>query len=88
MKLIAQIPGWSLYDRLSPSGGWISLKLVASGKLPKRHWWLGFNGTRMSRNRDAELLEQHQPDIYAWVVHSLSGLAQHRLAEPAPQTDL
>ena len=27
MKLIAQIPGWSLYDRLSPSGGWISLKL-------------------------------------------------------------
>ena len=49
MKLIAQIPGWSLYDRLSPSGGWISLKLVASGKLPKRHWWLGFNGTRMSR---------------------------------------
>ena len=39
-------------------------------------------------NRDAELLEQHQPDIYAWVVHSLSGLAQHRLAEPAPQTDL
>ena len=35
----------------------------ASGKLPKRHWWLGFNGTRMSRNRDAELLEQHQPEI-------------------------
>ena len=63
MKLIAQIPGWSLYDRLSPNGGWISLKLVASGKLPKRHWWLGFNGTRMSRNRDAELLEQHQPEI-------------------------
>jgi len=27
VKLIAQIPGWSLYDRLSPSGGWISLKL-------------------------------------------------------------
>jgi hypothetical protein len=82
MKLIAQIPGWSLYDRPSPSGGWIGLKLVASGKLPKRNWWLGFNGTRLSRSRDAGLLEQHQPDIHAWVVRSLSGLVQHRHTEP------
>jgi len=84
MKLIAQIPGWSLYDRLAPGEGWISLKLVGSSKLTKRSWWFGFNGTRMSRNRDVALLEQHQPDIYAWVVRSLSGLAQRRQTEPAP----
>ena len=30
MKLIAQTPGSSLYDRLVPSSGWISLKLVAA----------------------------------------------------------
>jgi hypothetical protein len=29
----------------------------------------------MSRNRDAALLEQHHPDIYAWVFRSLSGIA-------------
>jgi hypothetical protein len=63
VKLIAQTPGWSLYDRLVPGEGWINLKLVGSGTLPKRNWWLGFNGTRLLRSRDAGLLEQHQPDI-------------------------
>jgi hypothetical protein len=76
MRLIAQIPGWSLYDRDAGSNGWTSLKLEAPGRRPKRSWWLGFNGGRLARNHDAALLERHQPDIYAWVLRTLAALTE------------
>jgi hypothetical protein len=75
MKLIAQIPGWRLYDRPTPGEGWINYKL-ASGKLPKHTWWLGFNGTRMARNREPRSSNSTNP-ISTRVVRSLSGLARH-----------
>ena len=73
MKLIAQTSTWRLCDRQVSRDGWTNFRLVSTtGGLPKRSWWLGWNGGRLARNRDAGLLEQHHPEIHAWVIHVLS----------------
>jgi len=50
---------------------WYSYKLVCpkrpGGKTTKRNWWLGWNGERLARNKDAAQLAKHFPDIYEQV---------------------
>lgn len=56
----------------SSANGWRSIKLVHDGNAPKRNWWLGWNGERLSRNADTRLLATHQPQIHDWVISILS----------------
>ena len=67
---------WTLYA--VPSIGtapWSGIKLqfrpVRRRDRPKHNWWLNWNGERLARNRDASLLEQYNPEIYAWILGSL-----------------
>jgi len=50
---------------------WYSYKLACpkrpGGRTTKKSWWLGWNGERLARNRDAGLLAKHFPDIYEQV---------------------
>jgi hypothetical protein len=63
---------FKLYRRPHRSNdSWISLKLIRPlGK--KRNWWLGWNGERLAKNHDAMLLFKHEPEIYQWVINTLS----------------
>ncbi len=58
------------------SGDWRSLYLrlkqePASGRT-KRVWWLGWNGHRLSRNRDVVHLMAQHPGMHRWVIEVLS----------------
>jgi len=46
---------------------YMRLKKPAKSVQVKRAWWLGWNGERLSRCRDAKLLKAHRPEIYQWV---------------------
>jgi hypothetical protein len=61
----------SLVRYLIEEGGRCArLKLIRPlGK--KRNWWLGWNGERLAKNRDAVLLFKHEPEIYQWVINIL-----------------
>ena len=73
-KLVAARDAFGLFDRGKPNGCWQHFKLVyARSDLPKRNWWLAWNGERLAHNRDAGLLAEHQPDVYDWVVAVLAG---------------
>jgi hypothetical protein len=71
---IGQRPeGWILYCR-HQSEEWINLKLVSTNgrgirkeRNRKRNWWLAWNGERLANNTDAGKLNEHHPEIYAWV---------------------
>jgi len=74
LKLIATRPGgWSLFE-YSSTPDWLNLKLVCDShhKMPKRNWWFGWNGARLSDKRDTRLLSEHWPEIHVWVVEVLS----------------
>jgi len=63
-----------LLERLNDSSPpWQSLKLVASAaaRLKKYNWYLGWNGSRLARNHGGEVLAQHYPEIYNWVLAKL-----------------
>jgi hypothetical protein len=56
---------------------WLNLKLELrkpgrKGRREKRNWWLGWNGKRLARSSDAALLEKHEPEIYQWVIETLT----------------
>jgi hypothetical protein len=95
-RIVAERPGWALYDRQHPSNGWRNFKLVAAtpkGKARararrKRSWWLGFNGERLARNIDAGLLALHQPQIHRWVLDELRSFNPQCLVEPRSQPKL
>jgi hypothetical protein len=70
--LIAETdPAWRLYHRpWADKGAWRSLYLrrnVRKGSAPKTTFWLGWNGSRLKRCRDAHILTLYHPDIYSWV---------------------
>jgi hypothetical protein len=88
MRIIAERPGWALYDRQRSSNGWRSLKLVAFERRHKGSWYFGFNGERLSRSTDADLLAEHEPEIYQWVLDELRRLNPQRLVEPRSQPKL
>lgn len=77
---IAAIMGeWSLRTTSGARGNWRQFKLVATTtrSMPKRCYWLGWNGKRMAKSHDAGLLAQYQPTIYAWVVEKLARAYPH-----------
>jgi hypothetical protein len=64
--------GFTLFERPAcHKNGWLSLKLIASGRRRKRNWWLGWNGDRLARNSDAGRLQDQEPEIYDWVIAAL-----------------
>lgn len=71
--LIAETaPGWSLYHRaFADKTPWRSLYLRRTGRrrdgVPKHSYWLSWNGERLARSRDAGILLEHNPDVFAWV---------------------
>jgi hypothetical protein len=56
--------------------GWTNFKLElhSDKNWPKKNWWLAWNGQRLSRTKDAYLLERHQPEIYEWVIDVCKGM--------------
>jgi hypothetical protein len=71
MKLIAEQPGWQLFERHS-SDEWRSFKLVGPPCRRKRNWWLGHNGERFARNHDTGHLAEHLPVILDWVASAIA----------------
>ncbi len=75
--LIGSHEEWRLYHRYTKTkNGWHSLYLarlqgLGMPRLKKGRYWLGWNGDRLARNRDAGLLEEHHPDIAEWVRETL-----------------
>ena len=69
-RILASANEWVLFDTGKGADGWRDLKLESRrrGKIPKRNWWFGFNGDRLSGSRDAKLLEEHQPAALRWVL--------------------
>ena len=73
--------GFVLYERPSKiSTEWRSFKLEK--RVPgrrkwgtKRNWWIGWNGERLSRNRDVGIMAQYDPELMAWVVETLRELS-------------
>jgi hypothetical protein len=82
MILIAETPGWKLYQR-HVSKGWRNLKLVKAGQLNPggktgRHtWWLSHNGERFARNGCAKHLAEEHSNIHDWVTSVLNQSAKH-----------
>jgi len=65
--------GFTLFERPADNGnGWLSLKLVASERRKKRNWWFGWNGKRFSKTKDTKLLQEHELEIYEWVLAALA----------------
>jgi len=69
-QILASANEWVLFDTGKGANGWRSLKLKlrGRGKIPKRNWWIGFNGERFARNHDLGVLARHNPDVLAWVL--------------------
>jgi hypothetical protein len=64
--------GFRLIEHIDKSrDGWRSLKLTCR-RGRKRNWWLGWNGTRMARNADAAKLNERHPDVYGWVIDTMT----------------
>lgn len=61
---VAEFDGFELYHTSASTPEWANLKLVKLDRNgPKHAWWLAWNGERLARNKDAGLLEQHNPEI-------------------------
>ena len=74
MRLIGKVGEFELFEsKPASTDGWRSLRLIrtGNGKFRKRSWWLGWNGERLSENRDAKILEEHYPEIYAAVIEAI-----------------
>lgn len=71
-ELVAENRGWRLFDLGKSPGGWSSLKLVSKVRRPKGNFWLGWNGQRLSKSKDAALLEANHPEVFDWVVDRLT----------------
>ena len=71
-ELVAENRGWRLFDLGKSPGGWSSLKLVSKVRRPKGSFWLGWNGQRLSKSKDAALLEANHPEVFDWVVDRLT----------------
>jgi hypothetical protein len=67
---------YEMIDRASPP--WRNFRLINIGVhfrdlAQRRAWRFGFNGKRLSRNKDTMALAQHLPGIEQWVISLLSG---------------
>ena len=76
LKEVASRDGFTLYELPDGANGWKNLKLVKHepGRRKwgtKRNWWLGWNGERLARKRDAEILAKYNPELEAWVIETL-----------------
>ncbi len=53
------------------AGGWktfnLQIKHPSKNRKIKRSWWFGWNGERLSKNKDMGLLNNHKPKVYQWV---------------------
>jgi hypothetical protein len=73
MREIARTAGFVLFE-YSSADGWRNLKLARSPQVRgiKSNWWLGWNGERLSRKRDARVLEEDEPEVFSWLVTVLT----------------
>jgi hypothetical protein len=69
-KLLAERDGWELRVKLRPStGGWHNFVLVApESETRKRKYYGGWNGERLAQSYDMDILLEHVPSIYRWLV--------------------
>lgn len=74
-----KINEWNLTER-NRLNGWIGFKLVApwpakgGRNARKANFWFGWNGERMSQNRDVRLLAEHHPEIHSSLLMKLQGI--------------
>ena len=65
--------GWELRAKAGGGKGWSNFALVApAGETQKRKYYGGWNGERLARNRDMDILSEHLPHIYEWLVKILA----------------
>lgn len=61
--------GWQLYERAASSPPWRSLKLTSTTRhRGSANYWLGWNGQRLARNKEAQRRQEQRPELYAGVV--------------------
>ena len=68
--------GWTLYEILFDEvdvAKWINCKLIHSGRRGKANYWFGWDipNARFSRRRDIDILLEHDPAVYAWLLTKL-----------------
>lgn len=64
-------PDWLVFIRPATDSDWMSVKVVADGRaVGKANYWLGWNGSRFSRQADLVLL-MDRPKVLQGVEHLL-----------------
>jgi len=74
---IAQIEDdvrWLVFVKDSPDSEWVTVKLVADGRVPfKANYWLGWNGRRFSQQQDTFAIMQRRPELLKAVQRMVEG---------------
>ncbi len=86
-SIVAETDHYQLLDLGNDSRlGFRQFKLVSKQPMHKANWWLGWNGERLARSHDVRFLHEHNPEVYDWVVSTLTefkkGIEQSTQAEP------
>jgi hypothetical protein len=67
--LVAKHPnGFLLFEmRRQRPLTWFGFRLFAPDRGQKQTWYLGWNGKRLAKNHDTDLLHKHEPEVFNWV---------------------
>jgi len=72
--VIEQDVRWLLFVKDDADNDWVSVKVVADGRAPKKaNYWLGWNGSRFSWRTDMVSLVQQRPDLLDSVEKMMEG---------------
>jgi hypothetical protein len=74
VHIVAETDRYQLLDLDNDDSrlGFRQFKLVSKQPMHKVNWWLGWNGERLARNHDARLLYENNPEVFEWVVSTLT----------------
>lgn len=71
---IEQDTCWRVFVRESADTDWITVKVAADGRAPKKaNYWLGWDGKRFSWRTDMVALVQQRPELLKRVEQMLEG---------------
>ena len=65
---------WLAFVKDTPDSEWITVKLVADGRAPRKaNYWLGWDGKRFANFKDTLALMEHRPELLKAVERMLDG---------------
>ena len=72
-EVILENESWVLFNLFTGHSEWDNLKLISKKpRLHKASFLLGWNGERLARSKDCQILLEHSPEVYEWIVKGLT----------------